>query len=43
MNFHMLNVYIILTRVIVNDVASSVQGSATAGLLLYIIKLSLTL
>lgn len=43
MNFHMLNVHSMSIRVIVNDVASSVQVSAAGGLLLYIIKLSLTL
>lgn len=39
----MFNVYSILTGVIVNDVAGSVQVTAAGGLLLYIIKLSLTL
>lgn len=39
----MLSVYSILIGVVVIDVAGSAQVSAAGGLLLYIIKLSLTL
>lgn len=42
-SYKSLNVYSILTGVIVNDGAGSIQLSAAGGRLLYIIKLSLTL